>query len=542
LREKPRARRWTRGPIGIIYLAVVLVFIACLAATTFIVSSRLADELVENTRMTIVNRALSATSTISSVLSLAADESMNLMSAYDARALSEEDLRSQLGKIQAGLTGCSGAWIVPLGGKPIVSLGTPLASPESRSWWREYLGLHGAERLGTFGNLGIRRNIGFVGAPFRGGTGIGTILPLVVSYYVGTVPAMTAFLEIDMTVILNELMKTFEASSVFEDYPMELSFYDEGGRLVETTRNLPLVLFPPFESASLSEAPAAIGTSMRDILAPGDKTIEARYKDNQLNLLCVARVPAEAVMKGVRRVAVNVVAIGLAALLAVVVLGFMLLQAFRRARSFEKEQLAARFEALQAKINPHFLFNTFDSMIGVAEARDHQTLLRMIKALSSMLHVTVRGTEDIVSLADELEYVRCYIAIQEVRYRKLFSWAIEADGSLSDTHICRFGIQPLVENCFTHGVHEGQDGMRISVAARLEGKSVLIDVTDDGPGCPPGVAEALRARFSGRRERLDREGGLYSVHDRIRMTFGFPYGLELMELERGFGIRLRIPR
>jgi len=531
-----------RRSVELLALASVLVLIAGLAATTIIVYARLADKLITNTEASIESRVVSISSSITGVFSLAADESMNLMATYKARGLSNDDfVRGQLGKIQAGLIGCLGAWIVPLDGKPIVAYGTPRSSPDARSWWREYLNISGQARFGAFGNLGIRRNIGFVAPPFRGSTGIGTILPLVVSYYVGTVPVMTAFFELDITVILNDFLNSTGGSPGPEGYPMEMSFYDSRGVLVETTRNLPLVRYPPFGASYGEEGLNRLGRTVRDYIFPGAKIIEATYHDDRLNLFCVGRVPAGDVMRGVRAIATNVLMVGAAALVAVLALGFMLLQAFRRARSFEKEQLVARFDALQAKVNPHFIFNTLDSMIGVAEARDYETFMRLIRALSSMLHMTVRRTQDIVSLAEELEYARSYIAIQEVRYREGFTWAIEADEAVSGARICRFGIQPIVENCFTHGVYAGCRDMSISIAARLEGETVSVEVRDNGPGCLPETRESLRKSFAGTRNRMGREGGLFNVHDRIRMCFGYPYGLELLEAEKGFGIRLTIP-
>ncbi len=527
--------------VELLSLAVVLVLFAGMAATTAIVFTRLADTLVSDTEEALAGRVASVSSSITAVFSLAADESMNMMDSYGAKGIADvRAARERLGKIQSGLIGCVGAWIVPRGEAPIVSTLTPLASPDLRDWWRAYLDPPPSGRPGAFGNLGIRRNIGFIAKPFRGSTGIGTILPLVVSYYAGTTPAMTAFFEIDMTVILDDLMNNLGGGPGLGGYPMEMSFYDEDGALVETTRNIPLVRFAPFSAAA--DGPPRMGSGLGDYLFPGARTIEARRRDDRINLACVGRVPAGAVMRGVRRIATNVLAVGAAALGAVLVLGLMLLQAFRRARSFERQQLVARLEALQAKVNPHFLFNTLDGIIGVAEARDYERLMKALRALSSMLHATARRNGDIVTVAEELDYVRSYIAIQEIRYGGAFSWGIEADAAVSNARVCRFGIQPLVENCFTHGVCEGRDGMRVSVDARLEGETVSVEVTDDGPGCAIETREALRRSFAGVRNRLGREGGLFNVHDRIRMTFGYPFGLELLEVERGFGIRLTVPR
>ncbi|MDP3176567.1 MAG: histidine kinase, partial [Spirochaetaceae bacterium] len=370
-----RAREPGKLRIELLALAAVLILIAGLVALTVFVYARLADRLVADTQAAIANRARSVSSSVAAVFSLAADEAMNLMASYASRAeldpsspADADALRARLGQIQSGLIGCSGAWIVPRGREPLTAAGTPLASPGLRAWWRDYMDESGARRLGTFGNLGIRRSFGFLAKPFRGGTGIGTIVPLVVSYHVGMAPVMTAFFEIDITVILDQLMDELAKGSSLDDYAMEMSFYDDEGILVETTSNLPLVRFPPFGGVPAEPQHLELGSSLGEYLFPGGRSIEASFKDDRLNLLCVGRVPAIEVMKSVRRIATNVLAVGAAAVGAVLVLGFMLLQAFRRARSFEKEQLLARFQALQAKVNPHFLFNTLDSMIGVAEA------------------------------------------------------------------------------------------------------------------------------------------------------------------------------
>ncbi len=529
-------------------IAVVAVLAAGLVATTAIVFTRVAEEFVDSTESSIASRLTAVNTSIVNVLSLAADEAMNIMSSTPSSGSDDADyrrgvLRERLGKIQAGLIGCTAAWIVPRGEDPVVSPGTPRTSVHSGSWWRAYLDLAGTVREGTFGNLGIRRNLGFVAKPFRGSTGIGTILPVVIPSYVGTELAMTAFFEIDMTVILEDIQGRLERGGVPE-YPVELSFYDGEGMLVETTRNLPLVKVPPFAPGlpgSTYPGPGKIGRGIGEYLFPGERSIEASIRDERLDLVCLGRVPAAVVMQDALRVATKVLVVGALAMVAVLMLGIMLMQAFRRARSFEKEQLVARFEALQAKINPHFLFNTLDSMVGLVETGDRERTLGMIRSLSSMLHATVRSTGDLVTVAQELEYVRAYISIQEVRYRERFTWELDAQERALAAPVFRFAIQPLVENCCIHGVHEGSPGMRIAISVVPAGDAVEITVSDDGPGAPAEVAARLRESFERSRNRTGHEGGLFNVHDRARMMFGSPYGLELVPVERGFSIRLRIP-
>jgi hypothetical protein len=540
-----RASRRDRRTIELLSLATVVALILGLAAMTILVYARMAVELARRTRESIVNRVMTVETQIGAVYSLAADEAMNVMSLmesggpYDVRAIA-----GQLGTIQSGLVGCSSAWIVSEGRPPIYAQGSSRAIVESRTWWKPYLeqGPSWAQPGGgSFASLGIRKNIGYFAPAFRGSTGIGTILPLVVVRYSGTKRQATAFFEIDMTVILDGQLNSPAGLGGKGSHPMEISFYDQSGRFLESTRNLPLVRERPF-GAEQSRPPAlAEDGPVTDYLFPGDRSIEASFRDERMGLTCVGRTPARIVMQEVREVAAFVFMVAAVALGLVLVLGIFLLQAYRRGRSFEKEQLLARFEALQAKVNPHFLFNTLDSMIGVAEDRDFDTLMRMLRALSSMLHMTVRRTADIVKLGEELEYVSGYLAIQEVRYRDRFTARLDVDEAVLSTPICRFGLQPIVENCFTHGVHEGRLGMTISLRARLVGEDVWIEVEDDGPGCDDRTRRALEESFRTGENRLGREGGLFNLHNRIRMSFGDGYGLELPENEYGFIVRLRVP-
>jgi hypothetical protein len=533
--------------IEFLSFAAVGVILVGLIAMTTVVYARLAEELANRTRESIADRVMAVESAVADLYSLAADEAMNLMLLMEQGGGSSGAtlIAEQLGTIQDGLVGCSSAWIVPEGKAPIVARGTSSELVRSRTWWRNYL--QGAADFNlrdgeAFANLGIRRNIGYIAPPFRDDSGIGTIVPLAVVRYLGMKRVATVFFELDITTILDDYLTSLPAgSSIVGAYPIELSFYDQDGSLIETTRNIPLVKVLPFHPDSERKEALTAKGSLSDYLMPGDKSIEAQWRDDRIGLVCVGRTPARLVMRDVRKVATYVLIVGAVALGSVLILGLLLIQAFRRARSFEREQFMARFEALQAKVNPHFLFNTLDSMIGVAENRDFDTLMRMLRALSSMLHATVRSTKGIVTVGEELAYVRAYLAIQEVRYRDRFRWKIEAEDSVIPALVCRFSVQPLVENCFTHGVHEGREGMNIEILARGVEAAVEIEVRDDGPGCDIETWRKLEESFESGRNLLGREGGLFNAHDRSRMAFGDGYGLDLVERENGFCVRLKVP-
>jgi two-component system LytT family sensor kinase len=175
------------------------------------------------------------------------------------------------------------------------------------------------------------------------------------------------------------------------------------------------------------------------------------------------------------------------------------------------EQLtAARFAALQAQLNPHFLFNTLNTIAVFVRDGDRAGAARMIEQLAEVLRRTLnRGQFNEIALKEEIELVRHYLAIEQARFPDRLVAVLDLDSSLSSAAVPSFAVQHLVENAVRHGVAKSAHGGRIEVSARRDGDALVVAVTDDGPGFdlaagPPeghGIAntrDRLRALFGAR--------------------------------------------
>ena len=189
----------------------------------------------------------------------------------------------------------------------------------------------------------------------------------------------------------------------------------------------------------------------------------------------------------------------------------------------EQEKRAAEIQMLKAQINPHFLYNTLNSIKMMAVMQGARGIQNMTEALGDILRASLGSAEDMTTLRDELKLLDQYIYIQNIRYKGNIEYeASVKEQSLLDFQLPRFLLQPLLENAITHGIEaEGRGGGRITLTAWCEWGSLYIAVEDDGAGIPPDKLERLR-----RHERLtSRSIGVHNVDQRLRMTYGEAYGL-----------------
>ena len=194
----------------------------------------------------------------------------------------------------------------------------------------------------------------------------------------------------------------------------------------------------------------------------------------------------------------------------------------------EQTQLRkAEFLLLQSQINPHFLYNTLDAIIWLAEAGEHKKVVSMVGSLSSFFRASLNQGRDIVSLEDELSHVRSYLEIQQVRYQDILTYEIDIPRELYSYRIPKITIQPLVENALYHGIKNRRGGGMIRIVGRKEPDYLVIEVSDEGPGMNPERLEQVRRAI---RERSGEESGsygLYNVNERIRLHFGEDCGIFL---------------
>jgi two-component system sensor histidine kinase YesM len=205
------------------------------------------------------------------------------------------------------------------------------------------------------------------------------------------------------------------------------------------------------------------------------------------------------------------------------------------------EQEAKRkseMKALQAQINPHFLYNTLDSIVWMAETNNSE-VVAMTEALARLFRITLSRGEDQITLEQELEHVRNYLIIQSIRYVNKFDYQIEADENLLQFKVLKLILQPLVENSIYHGIKNKRQKGHIGIIAHAIDGRLLIEVSDDGIGMSPEKAASLLSTMvNNGKDRLSGIG-VRNVHERIQLYYGPEYGLQF-ESSPGLGTTVRI--
>ena len=203
----------------------------------------------------------------------------------------------------------------------------------------------------------------------------------------------------------------------------------------------------------------------------------------------------------------------------------------------------AEIASLQSQINPHFLYNTLGSISMYAELEGNREVVSMTNHLSALLRYSMGGGRDEVTVREEIEHIRGYLAIQSIRYEERLRYRIEAQPGLMDSPIIRLTLQPIVENAIVHGLEHGSGEVGIVIAIGLGEGRIVISVTDDGPGMGD---EELRRQNAKMEEGLLPEGpgghGLVNVHRRLVLKYGSGFGVRL-ERASPCGIRasIRLP-
>lgn len=197
----------------------------------------------------------------------------------------------------------------------------------------------------------------------------------------------------------------------------------------------------------------------------------------------------------------------------------------------ELDKMKAQNQALIACINPHFLYNTLNSISAMACMEGADGTVDMIDSLSVMFRYSSDITESFVRLSMELQNVRSYLHIQNIRYGNSFQYHVRVPGELQEAQVPKQILQPVVENVFKHAFHKTARPGKVLISARAEGRFLMISVLDNGAGIPPEMLEKLNRSFEGTLEGNEKDGsshiGLWNVHHRIRLIYGDNCGLSL---------------
>lgn len=202
--------------------------------------------------------------------------------------------------------------------------------------------------------------------------------------------------------------------------------------------------------------------------------------------------------------------------------------------------------ALQEQINPHFLYNTLDSIVRVMETGRTQEAIEMVQALAKLFRLSINNGEYFLTIEQEMDYARNYLTIQQVRYRKNFRYEICMEDQVKDMLCPKIILQPLIENSIKHGI-SAMPGCTLTICARQEGYNIVLTVTDDGLGIPPDrleqLREMLREDCNTLMEKSEFGIGLRNTNRRIRLLYGAGYGLTIeSEVEERTCITITLPK
>ena len=209
----------------------------------------------------------------------------------------------------------------------------------------------------------------------------------------------------------------------------------------------------------------------------------------------------------------------------------------------QNERRKSELAVLQNQINPHFLYNTLESITWMVEAQKNDEAVLMITELAKLLRVSLSKGKTIIPIADELQHSRSYMNIQRARYKDSFKTEFQIDDEIKDYCIVKLVIQPILENAIYYGVghmDEDDDG-KIIVRGEKKGEDIYISIEDNGMGMPEDVLQNLLTDTN----KVSKHGsgvGVINVHSRIRLMFGEKYGLSVeSEPDEGTRVVIHIP-
>lgn len=207
----------------------------------------------------------------------------------------------------------------------------------------------------------------------------------------------------------------------------------------------------------------------------------------------------------------------------------------------EKElQRKSELKALQNQINPHFLYNTLDSIVYLIDSNENEKASEMIISLSKFFRISISRGRTIIPLKEELEHVKLYLTIQKIRFGDKFNYLIDIDERLFNYQIIKLILQPIVENAIVHGLKEMEEPSNIIIKGKIENNFIVFDVIDNGFGILPNKIKEIYKSFEDK--NLHNGVGIKNVYERLKIYYGNDSEIKIFSnLDEGTDIRIFIP-
>ncbi|MDA7026459.1 sensor histidine kinase [Bacillus sp. CLL-7-23] len=198
----------------------------------------------------------------------------------------------------------------------------------------------------------------------------------------------------------------------------------------------------------------------------------------------------------------------------------------------ERQKREAELRVLQAQINPHFLYNTLDTINWMARKKGADDIIDLVQALSKLFRISLSKGHDMIPLTAEFEHVENYLKIQKARYQNKLNYSIETPTCYEDRLVLKLVLQPIVENAIYHGIKEKKGPGHIRIKGEEQEHGLIIKVEDDGAGMDEQQLKEIAKHLT--EQKSEKGYGMVNVHERIILNFGEPYGLKV-ESEKGAG-------
>ncbi|NMB45183.1 MAG: sensor histidine kinase [Firmicutes bacterium] len=429
------------------------------------------------------------------------------------------------------------SWMIYDSGQLIPSYDTRYDYLDQLQWWQTYLSGDSLRYLG----YPLGKSQAVMGRPYLGENGLSTMVPLMRFAFRNSKITRLVVAEVDIGHALVE-------SSEWSKNPVSL--YAADGHLLarpysyDTKESEVLAdhCDDPLMQLQIDMPREEMGFAFFE--RGNEKRAGVFLRVPSVGMIITVERSAQEVLKPVRYIAGGSLVAAILSVIVATMLVYTLYNAYRKLQEAEQLALSAEFRALQANINPHFLFNTLDRMVGKAVTSNNRDIVDMLRALADLFRYTVSRPNHLVTVEEELKYLQRYVYLQQRRYGDRFEYSLKVDEELLGAQIPKFTIQPVVENCFVHAVEKSMDLVNIEVHIQDEGNVVKISVLDDGPGI--GVRREqeinliLEGDASGR--NVTAKGlGLSNIHKRLQHLYGRQYGLVIQRLERGLRVQITLP-
>jgi hypothetical protein len=408
-------------------------------------------------------------------------------------------------------------------------------------WWREYLS---GIIPRVFHGLWVGRGQSLVGKPLRDQSGITTLVPLFSLKLRGVQIVRAVGAQLDLN---SALIDDSDINSNWGD--IHVSIYTLDGVLMACPYRYLRGNFKLFSQPShhplilqMLARPNEI-SGFQFYAAEGQKNVGMYLRDPYLGLVLTVEYPATEVLDPISRITIGPLIVTALLLLITSIVLSIIYSNTKRLHRMEQLARSAELRALQAHINPHFLFNTLDRMVGMAAIAENLPLLKMLKSLADILRYTTRKMGELVTLNEELTYLQEYIALQQIRFGSRLSFQLDVAPVALNYKIFKLSIQPLVENCFTHGVEKSLDPVTITLKVIKKKNCLEIRVFNNGPAITAKQLQAINNNLE--QETYDAAQnhglGLSNIHHRYQYAYGKPYGIRLEPEEHGLTVILVIP-